>query len=144
VTERERNARRRIAYHLRKRMRALAGKPVQWGSDDCVMLHADVHVAAGLKDPVKPMRGKWLTPYEAEVALGDGGLLGALQGAAKRCGWKRIRVKQARIGDVGLCVWDGGATVVTKLHPNEWIARTDGAYAVLPDKAVKVAWSTVR
>lgn len=141
MTERERNARRRIAYHLRKRMRALAGKPVQWGSDDCVMFHADVHVAAGLRDPVKPMRGKWLTPGDAESVLGPAGLLGALKGAAKRCRWKRIKVKAARIGDVGLCVWDGGATVVTKLHRNEWVARTEAGYAVLPDKAVRVAWS---
>jgi hypothetical protein len=136
-----RNARRRVVRAMRARMREVAGRPVSWGKDDCVMFPADAQVAAGLKDPIAPVRGRWKTERGARRVLGRKGLPGAMVAAARRCGWKRTPPALAQIGDVGLCAGAHGITVVTLIHRNEWAARAEGGWAVLPTAAVRIAWS---
>lgn len=141
----DRNARRRIAYHLRAAMLDVVGKQVEWGKDDCVLLQADVHVAAGLPDPVRPFRNTWNSEHGARARVQHlGGLLGALRAAARRRHWRRVDPAKALIGDVGICAWEGGITTVTKLHGNEWVGRSAQGYAVVPTAAVRLAWAVTR
>lgn len=141
MTVKERKARRRIQYHARKAMLAVVGKPVVWGRDDCGMFISGIYRAAGIGDPASFYRGLYKSKSGARKALGKGGLPAGLRRLFKGIGWKAIHVDTARIGDVGIVMLPSGATSVIKLHDNEWMGRAENGYAIMPDEAVKVAWS---
>lgn len=135
----ERNLRRRLAYHLRKRMRAVAGVPIPF--DGCALFQCDVHLDATGDDPAEKWRGRYTTPRGMRRVMGKGGLANCMRGAARRHGWKRIKPSAAKVGDVGLVLTPTGFAVVRMLHRGEWIGRNAMGWSMLPTNLVRVAWA---
>lgn len=141
MTRRERNLRRRLAYHLDKARQACAGDAATWSIDDCGIWQADIQLAATGFDPAKAYRGRYKTQRGAHRALGLLGLPMALQRLAGRA--RRIEPASARIGDVGLISAGKAFSCVRLLHRNEWIGRSPIGWAMVPTDMVRMAWRAV-
>lgn len=139
VRNSERNARRRLAYHLRKAMAAAQGVPAP--IDCCVMFQADVHRAAFGSCPVSEWRGRYSSVRGMKRVLGPGGLPSRMRQVARRQKWKRVDPAKARVGDIGLVPAVNGLAVVRMLHRNQWIGRNQTAWSVLPTSMILRAWS---
>lgn len=140
----ERNARRRLAYHLDKARRACVGRAVVWGRDDCALWQSDIQLAAMGIDVAASFRGRYKTKRGAHRVLGVLGLPMVMQKLTRkhRCG--RIKPKNARIGDIGLIDAPGGRfSCVRLLHRNEWIGRSESGWSMVPTSRVRAAWCTV-
>lgn len=143
MTRRERNARRRLAYHLDKARRACAGRPMVWGVDDCALWHADIQLAAMGVDPASSFRGRYTTRRGAHQALGLLGLPMALAKITRkhRCG--RINPSIARVGDIGVIEIGKAFACVRLLHRDEWIGRNEAGWSMVPTERVRAAWRAV-
>jgi hypothetical protein len=152
LTRAERNARRRLAYHLGRARRRWIAQPMRWGFDDCALAQAQVQLAALGQDPCAAFRGRYRTRRGARRVLGHGGLPAALRVAARRYGWRKIRSRQARIGDIGLVPTPTGLGVVRLMHRGQWIGRNETGFTMIPTAVVhprtkvrtvlvKAAWS---
>jgi hypothetical protein len=137
----QRNARRRLAYHLRRARRRWIERPMRWGIDDCVLAQAEVQLAALGQDPCAAFRGRYRTHRGARRVLGRGGLPAALRQAARRYGWRKIRSSCARVGDLGLVLTPTGLGLVRCMHRGEWIGRNEMGWSMIPTAMVKAAWS---
>jgi hypothetical protein len=84
-------------------------EPFVWGRTDCVLHPANLHVAAGLPDPVPNYRGRYRSLLGA-YRLMEGDLERQLARAAKRLRWQELsaagagvdRSFGAQCGDIGL------------------------------------------
>jgi hypothetical protein len=143
VTRRERNARRRLAYHLEKARKACVGRPMVWGKDDCALWHADIQLAAMGVDVAAPYRGRYKTRRGAHRVLGALGLPMALQRLTRKHRCNRVDPKRARIGDVGVIEVGKAFACVRLLHKGEWIGRNEFGWSMVPTDRVRAAWSAV-
>lgn len=141
MTARERRVRRRLAYHLRKAMREVAGKPMQWGVDDCALFHANVQFAVTGFDPCAEFRGRYKTRRGAHRVLGHGGLPAAMRRFARKHRWKAINPSAARVGDIGLIPVGNATAFVRCLHRGEWIGRNVAGWSMVATKSVRLAWA---
>ena len=95
---------------------------MQWGRDDCALWCADIVRKVCGYDPARDFRGHYRSRRGAHKVLGSRGLKGAIERAARRHGWKRIRPDMARIGDIGIARMtqpDGSeafTTVICRAH----------------------------
>lgn len=140
MTRRERNARRRLAYHLDKARLAVACKPMVWGEDDCALFNANVQLAAMGIDPAAAFRGRYRTQRGAHRVLGLMGLPMMLQRFTRKHNRSRVDPNKARIGDIGLVPVGGAYACVRLLHRNEWIGRSEIGWFMLPTEHVRMAW----
>jgi hypothetical protein len=143
MTRRERNARRRLAYHLDKARLAVAAKPMVWGVDDCALWHADIQLKAMGIDPAAEFRGRYKTRRGAHRVLGLMGLPMVLQRFTRKHGCGRVEPSKARLGDIGLVPIGKAYACVRLLHRNEWIGRNDAGWSMVPTERVRIAWRAV-
>lgn len=139
----QRNARRRLAYHLRIAMVRVAGRLMAWGKDDCALFHGDVELAALGYDPCAGFRGRYRTQRGAHRVLGRGGLPALLRRLSRSRRWRRIKPCHARVGDIGLMPVGKAVAVVRCLHKGEWIGRNEAGWSMVPTSRVRVAWSVI-
>lgn len=139
----ERNARRRLAYHLDKARRACAGREMVWGDDDCALWQAGIQFAAMGVDVAAAFKGHYKTQRGAHRTLGVLGLPMVLQKITRKHGCGRVKPKDARIGDIGLIESGERFSCVRLLHRNEWIGRSEFGWTMVPTKMVRAAWRAV-
>lgn len=98
--------RQRLAVELQKQIDLVIkgeAKPFKWGIRDCALWAADVHVRAGLPDPMKPWRGKYRSMLGAyKIIAGRGGMEESMKMLAAKMKWKEVAPEQAETGDLGL------------------------------------------
>ncbi len=144
MTRQERNARRRLQYHLLRAMKIATKRGMRWGVDDCALWHADIDVAAMNRgDPAASFRGRYKTKRGAHRVLGLLGLPLALRQAADAFGCRRIKPSEAKVGDLGIMPMDGAFSTFRMLHRDEWIGRNEAGYSMAPTKLIKYAWSAI-
>lgn len=154
--------RARLAAEIEKDMNALAkgeGIPFVWGRHDCVLWPANIHIRAGLPDPVPQIRGKYRSMLGAYRIMGEGGLLRNLERTAKRRKWKEIAPEFAQPGDVGLIentipmvkkigrlegVFVARVTFCVIRGPHgDWHGPIDRGFSCYPDAQILQAWAVL-
>lgn len=144
MTKNERNARRRVAYHLRRAMQLAARFPMRWGLDDCSMFHANVELRATGRDIAVGYRNRYTTETGAKRVMGRGGLARTAAAIARRFGFESIPPEKACVGDLGifLGVFRGkpGVSLVRCIHKGEWVGRNEHGWSIVSTKDVRKAW----
>lgn len=111
----------------------------KWPIENCVVFCADIYVEAGFADPIANYRERYRTEEEAYEVMGLFGMHGLHVRVAKKMGWPRIEVSEARDGDWGLCKSEAGPTSAIRFR-NAWVNSREGGFAVLTDADVIAAW----
>lgn len=157
--------RERLKQELQKQIDTVVkgnGKPFKWGPRDCATWPADIHVAAGLPDPMKPWRGKYRSMLGAyKILWRRGGMEASMRKLAASQGWKEIKVENAKTGDLGLI--RRHVPMRKKLGPHgpdmigfaevtfcvirglqgDWHGPIDNGISFNPDRDVFAAWNVL-
>jgi hypothetical protein len=135
------------------------GEPFVWGRHDCVLWPANIHVRAGLPDPVPQIRGKYRSMLGAYRLMGEGGIVKNLERTAKRRKWKEIEAINAEPGDIGIIestipmakkfanlegifVARVKFCVIRGPH-GDWHGPIDKGFSCYPDRDVLRAWNVL-
>lgn len=116
--------RQRYIAAIRDAVEAAHGVPMRYGVDDCLLWVANIDRCVTGVDPAKAQRGTYRSRNGAIRIMGQRGTLGMMQAAARRCGWKPIKVYRARPGDRGLVMMPTGLCGVI-FDGAFWIGRSD-------------------
>lgn len=121
---------------------ASAGE-MQWGRDDCALWCANILKDALGYDGAERFRGRYRTRIGARRVLGRQGLAGALRAAARKHSWRRIKVGQEQVGDIGiLMLMEVPVTVICRA-PGWFVARNEMGWSAMPSKLVRIIWAVV-
>ncbi|MFN3746709.1 MAG: DUF6950 family protein [Hyphomicrobiaceae bacterium] len=103
------------------------GRPMTWGRDDCAMWAAAILRALYGIDLGRGWRCRYRSKAGAARVLGRRGLLPAVARTARRHGWRRIPVREAQPGDLGVYVTraEGPACAISLDGPASWVGRID-------------------
>lgn len=121
-----------------------AGRPFEWGQEDCALFLANwwrhVHGA----DPAGWLRGAYNSDDTAAAVLATHrGLQRLVTRVAREVG--AIRTREPKLGDFGLVVMNGkpfGAICVCpKMKPDTWVVRAEKSLAFVNRPRVLQAWS---
>jgi hypothetical protein len=131
----------RLEAEVMSAMDRASAAPMQWGRDDCALWCADVLLGALGYDAAARFRGRYRTRIGAKRVLGRGGLAAALRAAAKRHGWRRVKIGEEACGDIGLFKVDGVPTTVVCRTSGWFVARNETGFTAIPARSVLVAWA---
>lgn len=116
---------------------------MQWGRDDCALWCANILKDALGYDGAERFRGRYRTRIGARRVLGQQGLAGALRAAARKHKWRRIKVGQEQVGDIGiLMLMDTPVTVICRA-PGWFVARNEMGWSAMPSKLIRIMWAVV-
>jgi hypothetical protein len=122
---------------------AAAGEMI-WGNDDCALWCANILKDALGYDAAERFRGRYRTRIGAGRVLGPVGLAGALRTAARCHGWRRIRVGQEAVGDIGIVIIKGIPTTVICRAPGWFVGRNEAGWTALSSVAgLRIIWAVV-
>lgn len=107
---------------------------MQWGKDDCALWCANILKDALGYDGAERFRGRYRTRIGARRVLGKGGLASALRAAARKHKWRRIKVGQEQVGDIGILML-GEVPVTVICRASGWfVARNETGWSAMPSK----------
>jgi hypothetical protein len=141
--------RQRYAEEIAKAMPLWSGTPAVWGKDDCALALANIDVIVIGRDPAEPYRGHYRSARGAKRVLGKAGLLGAWGKAARRLGWRRLKITRTRAkvdvigaadGDRAVAVTPAGVSTVIR-YRGRWIGRSDYGNLMVSNNKIIRAWS---
>ena len=117
--------------------------PMQWGRDDCALWCANILKVALGYDAAASFRGRYRTCIGARRVLGQRGLAGALRAAARKHGWRRIKVGAEQVGDIGiLMLGDVPITVICRA-PGWFVGRNEQGWSAMSAEHVRIMWAIV-
>ena len=120
-----------------------ASRAMKWGVDDCSLWCADVLKGALGYDAGVQFRGRYKTARGARRALGRKGLLGALQGMARKHHWRSIAAGCEQPGDIGVLVSGKIASTVICRAPGWFVGRELNGYTAIPSRMVSKIWAVI-
>jgi hypothetical protein len=129
-----------LAREIERARIQAASEPMVWGRDDCLMWLANIHRNVTGDDPGEPYRKLYSDEAGAKRVMGRFGVLGTLQGVARRLGWTRINPERADTGDWGAVMTNEGLTGVICVKPGWWCQRHGEGIAMYRTEIVKRAW----
>lgn len=93
-------------------------------------------------DPAESYRGRYNTENEAKQFMGKLGLAMAIAREMRLRGWRRIKVDEAEVGDVGIVLTDFGPACALSWRMGMWVGPRSFGFAAVKrdDPRVRFAW----
>jgi hypothetical protein len=134
---------RRVALDSALQAAMACASEMQWGRDDCALWCANSLKEALGYDGAARFRGRYRTRMGAARVLGKAGLGAALRAAARKHKWRRIKIGEEQVGDIGiLMLLDVPVTVICRA-PGWFVARNPSGWSAMPVKLVRVIWAVI-
>jgi len=111
--------------------------PFAWGSQDCVLLGADVKLAVTGEDPAAAWRGTYKDALGAARVLAA---LGGMEGLAAKFLGEAVPVAMAQPADVGLLPTDEGRECFAVCMGDRWLVPGENGLIWVDSCQLKKAW----
>ena len=121
-----------------------AAGEMQWGKDDCALWCANILKEALGYDGAARFRGRYRSRSGAKRVLGQNGLGAALKAAARKHKWRRIKIGQEQVCDIGLLMLLETPVTVICRAPGWFVARNENGWSAMPSNLVRIVWSAVQ